>query len=137
MVPFNKQLPRDNKMFFISEAHNLDNKPLTTPMIDRLQHFDTVKDMIKLMNNRAALGSISALGGTHLSNQVLENGAVNLKIKKGFEMPKKCRTSLNRYKQDTNSNKKMTLEEKLLSGYYRVGQKDQMDGLVTSSDDED
>ena len=45
-------LPRDNKMFFISEAHNLDNKPLHTPMIGRLQLFDNVKEIINVMHNR-------------------------------------------------------------------------------------
>jgi len=30
----------------------------------------------------------------------------------------------------------MSLEDKLLSGYYRVGTRDEMDGLVSSSDDD-
>jgi hypothetical protein len=52
LVPFQKMLPRDNKMFFISEAHNLDNKPLHTPMIGRMQLFDNVKEIINVMHNR-------------------------------------------------------------------------------------
>jgi hypothetical protein len=56
-------------MFFISEAHNLDSKPQATPLVNRLQHFDTVKDMIKLMNNNGrALSVLGSGGDTYLSN---------------------------------------------------------------------
>lgn len=123
-------------MFFISEAHNLDNKPLHTPMIGRLQHFDNVKEIIKVMNQRV-MGNQTALNTNHVSRQVLENGAININLKSSFEMPSRCKTSLNGYQSGSRGDHKMSLEDKLLSGYYRVGgARDEMDGLLTSSDED-
>ncbi len=129
-------LPRDNKMFFISEAHNLDNKSFQTPMIGRLQHFDNVKEIIKVMNKRGP-GNQTALNTNNVSRQVLENGAININLKSSFEMPKRCKTSLNRYQTGSRGGHKMSLEDKLLSGYYRVGGgQNEMDNLLTSSDED-
>jgi hypothetical protein len=69
-------------MFFISEAHNLDNKSFQTPMISRLQHFDNVKEIIKVMHNRGSTNQ-TALNNI-VSKQVLDNGAININIKNSF-----------------------------------------------------
>ncbi len=105
-------------------------------MIGRLQHFDNVKEIIKVMNKRVP-GNQTALNTNNVSRQVLENGAININLKSSFEIPKRCKTSLNRYQTASRGDYKMSLEDKLLSGYYRVGGgQNEMDNLLTSSDED-
>ncbi|TNV84477.1 hypothetical protein FGO68_gene11998 [Halteria grandinella] len=51
VIKFGKQLPRDNKMFFISETHNLDNpeQESSTSFFERINQFDNVKEAIRMI----------------------------------------------------------------------------------------
>jgi len=51
-------------------------------MIGRLQHFDNVKEIIKVMHNRGTTNQ-TALNNI-VSKQVLDNGAININIKNSF-----------------------------------------------------
>jgi hypothetical protein len=87
-IGFDKQLPRDNKMFYINEGNNLNLKEET--FLDRFSSLDLLPNKIKLTNLLPidVSASLNALGTTEGVDKLL-----------GL--------------------RQMTLEEKILSGYYK------------------
>lgn len=62
-IKFGKQLPRDNKMFYISETRNLDNpeqQESTTSFFERINQFESVKEAIRVMKSSSLLNPSNA-----------------------------------------------------------------------------
>ena len=49
-VSFEKMLPRDNKMFYITETMNLEKSRRDEPdFVDKLSYYDNVKDILRML----------------------------------------------------------------------------------------
>lgn len=49
-VAFDKMLPRDNRLFYITETMNLEKSRRNEPdFVDKLSHYDNVKEILRML----------------------------------------------------------------------------------------
>ncbi|TNV81186.1 hypothetical protein FGO68_gene4482 [Halteria grandinella] len=117
-VGFDKMLPRDNKMFMISDGYNLEPKPEPS-IIEKLASLDI--DIRKLRIKHSSTST------SYYSESTAHSYAGNSNAKPrqagGDYLSEVSKTNLNATNQSKNSLKsrrtELSLEEKLLKGYYK------------------
>lgn len=118
-VGFDRMLPRDNRMFKISDGYNLDPKPEPS-IIEKLASLDIDIRKLRIKNS------------TTTSSYYSQSTAHSYRVDAGSN--KKERTAVGDYlseisgthqsKQSLKSRRtEMSLEEKLLKGFYKMPEK--------------